>query len=141
MRRVWHLGPVARTLAAGLVAASLVMAMAAAAQAAPSQQASRAAQVAPESAEWIHLDGGCYIRSGWVRGWMSVNSNYYGTGYVNVYRRTSSGNVLVARAARSGRSFYIAATEPYQSGRSYFATWGFNSSGGSASEGMSCVRV
>jgi hypothetical protein len=138
--KVWHPGPVTTKLAALLVAASLVVAMAA--QAGASQASARASQAAPESVQAdIHLQGGCYFIDGpgyvRVKGWMTVSSNEYGTGYVNIYKRTRSGNVLVARATRSGTSFRLTAYEPYQP-YNYFATYGFNARTGSRSGGDDC---
>ena len=111
MRRMWNLKPGTTKLAAAiLLAASLLVAMTSTAQ-----------------AGWIELHGYCILGSKQVDGFMSVSSDEYGTGYANIYRRTSSGNVLVARVTRSGRSFYMDAYEPRVAGASYFETFGFNS--------------
>jgi hypothetical protein len=88
---------------------------------------------------WVNLDGyGCRIRSGTVHAWISVSSSASGTGYVNIYKRSSSGNLLVARSTASGKDLFLHAYEPYSSGRSYFATMGFNGPQGSASAGIDC---
>ncbi|HEY5988143.1 MAG TPA: hypothetical protein VIV12_17480 [Streptosporangiaceae bacterium] len=121
MRMGWLLRSVAAKLTAVLVAAILMVAL----------------MVAPAAA-YIIIQGSCDISGSWVIGDMAVTSNYYGTGYVNIYKRTSSGNLLVARATGSGKNFYLRAIEPRSSGYSYFETYGFNSSNGSASGGDNC---
>jgi hypothetical protein len=137
MRRTWYLNTVTRKLAAVLLAASLTLAIAA--QAGASQQAGR---TSPESvAVAIYLTGGCHIHvqpgTDTVHGWMRVDSDEYGTGYVNVYKRTSSGNLLVSRATASGRHFGLDAYEP-RGPYTYFATYGFNATTGSRSGSDNC---
>jgi hypothetical protein len=138
MHMMWKLRPVTTKLAAVLVGMSLVVAMAA--QAGASQEAGRAAQAAPESvAAWpIVFNFQCNINGSTVVAQMYVDSIESGTGYVNIYKRTSSGNVLVEHRTKSGTFFRLYAYEPRQSGYSYFATAGFNARSFSRSGGDNC---
>jgi hypothetical protein len=68
---------------------------------------------------------------------MAVTSNYPGTAYLNLYKRTSSGNKLLYRTTKSGRNPGLSLWVPYDGG-SWFETYGFNSSNGSASGSDNC---
>jgi hypothetical protein len=137
MHMMWKLRPVTTKLAAVLVGMSLVVAMAAQAGA---SEAGRAAQAAPESvaAYPIVFNMECKFSGSTVVAQMYVQSTQYGTGYVNIYKRTSSGNILVEHRTKSGENFSLYAYEPRQSGYGYFATAGFNASSFSRSGGDNC---
>jgi hypothetical protein len=138
MRRIWKLRSVGTKLAAVLAMMCLVVAMAA--QAGASQEADRGAQAAPESvAGWpIYFAMECSMSSTTVTAQMVVQSTQTGTGYVNIYKRKSTGNVLVAHVTKSGQDFRLYAYEPRQAGYGYFATAGFNASSFSRSAGDNC---
>ena len=139
MRRMWQPRSATAMLCAVLVTASLLVAMTGAAQAQPGHHGTSAKQVAARG--WVHLTGYCYHGSTRVTAYMSIDSNEYGTGYANIYRRRSTGNVLVAHVTRSGSRFYMYAYEPYVSGASYFETFGFNSRSYNVSGGDDCNAV
>ena len=105
MRRMWQPRSATTMLGAVLVAASLLVALTGTAQAQPSQHGTPAKQVARRG--WATLTGYCYRTSTRVSAYMSIDSDEYGTGYANIYRRKSTGNVLVARGTRSGSRFYF----------------------------------
>jgi hypothetical protein len=139
MRRMWQPRSATTMLGAVLVAASLLVALTGTAQAQPSQHGTPAKQVARRG--WATLTGYCYRTSTRVSAYMSIDSDEYGTGYANIYRRKSTGNVLVARGTRSGSRFYFNVYEPYVSGASYFETFGFNSPHHKLSGSDDCNRV
>jgi hypothetical protein len=90
---------------------------------------------------WANLNGyGCRISGGQVHAWVDVTSGGNGTAYVNIYKRSSSGNLLVARTTKYGNDIFLHAYEPYSSGSSYFATMGFNGWQGNVSAGIDCKR-
>jgi hypothetical protein len=90
---------------------------------------------------WVHLDGyGCRISGSTIHAWIDVSSGASGTAYVNIYRRSSPSNVLVEHVTRYGSDIFLHAYEPFVSGRSYFATMGFNGPQGNASWGLDCRR-
>jgi hypothetical protein len=90
---------------------------------------------------WVHLDGyGCRISGSTITAWIDVSSGASGTAYVNIYRRSSPSNVLVEHRTQYGSDIFLHAYEPYVSGRSYFATMGFNGPQGNASWGLDCRR-
>jgi hypothetical protein len=139
MRMRWHLRSVTPKLGAVLIAVSLLVVMTAAGgQAASSQESNQARPVAAETAAWVHLDGGCfYTRSGGFTAWETADSNVTGTGYVNLYKRTTSGDILYVHVTHRGRSFFQQARYPYRTGY-WFATYGFNGPGVNASGGERC---
>jgi hypothetical protein len=90
---------------------------------------------------WVNLNGyGCRISGSTIHAWIDVTSGASGTAYVNIDRRSSPSNVLVEHVTRSGSDIFLHAYEPFVSGRSYFATMGFNGPQGNASAGLDCRR-
>jgi hypothetical protein len=133
-------------LTAVLVLTCLVVAlMASAAQAQPSRQ-TRVAALTPNSALSVQLYGSCTFSVRWdhVDAWMSVwVSGTTGVGYLNIYRRFASGNVLVSHKTGSIRSHSLSLDSSINlaSGGRYFATWGINSASGNSSGGVDCRKV
>jgi hypothetical protein len=90
---------------------------------------------------WVNLNYyACRISGSTITASIDVSSGASGTAYVNIYRRASPSNVLVEHRTQYGSDIWLKAYEPYVSGRSYFATMGFNGPQGNASAGTDCRR-
>jgi hypothetical protein len=140
----WSKRPDTTRLTALLVLTCLVVAlMAGAAQAQPSRHAPVAA---PITARQVQLDGDCWFSVRWdnVYAQMSVYvSGTTGVGYLNIYRRFATGNLLVSHKTGSikSHSMSLSSTIDLASGGRYFATWGINSASGNSSGGVSCWKA
>lgn len=139
----WNKRPGTTRLTAVLLLTCLVVAlMAAGAQAQPNRQTA----VAAPSARAVQLSGDCYfsVRFDKVYARMSVwVSGTTGVGYLNIYRRFASGNVLVSHKTGSIRSHSLSLNSSINlaSGGRYLATWGINSASGNSSGGVSCWKA
>jgi hypothetical protein len=139
----WNKRPGTTRLTAVLLLTCLVVAlMAAGAQAQPNRQTAVAAPT-PKS---VQLYGSCTFSVRWdhVDAWMSVwVSGTTGVGYLNIYRRFASGNVLVSHKTGSikSHSMSLSSSINLAAGGRYFATWGINSASGNSSGGVDCRKV
>jgi hypothetical protein len=140
---MWNKRPGTTRLTAVLLLTCLVVAlMAAGAQAQPNRQTAVAAPT-PKS---VQLYGNCTFSVRWdhVDAYMSVwVSGTTGVGYLNIYRRFASGNVLVSHktGSISSHSMSLDSSINLASGGRYFATWGINSASGNSSGGVDCRKV
>lgn len=144
----WNKRPGTTRLTAVLLLTCLVVAlMAGAAQAQPNRQTAVAAPT-PKSVQSVRLSGDCTFTVRWdhVDAYMSVwVSGKTGVGYLNIYRRFASGNVLVSHKTGSinpnSQGMYLSSSINLASGGRYFATWGINSASGNSSGGVSCRKI
>jgi hypothetical protein len=125
-----------------IVTCLTVALLAVGAQAQPTQ-ASRPAALGPVTIMAVSLDGDCYVSNRWGKVYASMGawvSGTTGVGYLNIYRRFASGNLLISHKTASIRShsLTISSSVKKASGGRYFATWGINSASGDSSGGMSC---
>jgi hypothetical protein len=134
----------ARLVGVLLVSCLTVALLAAGAQA----QTGRRAALGPNTIQAVQLSGDCFfsVRWDWVHAHMSAwTSGGTGTGYLNIYRRFATGNMLVShRTGRIDPNSHRMSISTYidlASGGRYFATWGINSSSGNSSGGVSCRRA
>jgi hypothetical protein len=139
----WNKRPDTTRLTAVLVLTCLVVAlMAGAAQARPTQ----AAAVGPNTARYVDLDGDCWFSVRWDNVYAHMGAYVSGTtgvGYLNIYRRFASGNLLVSHKTASikSHSLTLSSSINLASGGRYFATWGINSASGDSSGGVSCWKA
>jgi hypothetical protein len=137
------LRPTTARLSAVLIVSCLTVAlMAAGAQAQPAESSGQAA-LGPATIEAVDLDGDCYVSNRWGKVYAHMGawvSGTTGTGYLNIYRRFASGNLLLSHKTATIRSHSLTIDSSVRkaSGGRYFATWGINSSSGDSSGGMSC---
>ena len=90
---------------------------------------------------WVNLNYySCRISGSAITATIDVSSGASGTASVNIHRRSSPSNVLVEHRTQYGSDIWLKAYEPFVSGRSYFATMGFNGPQGNASAGLDCRR-
>jgi hypothetical protein len=122
-----------------LLTCLMVALLAAGAQAQPSQQA----VVGPNTVETVDLSGDCYVSVRYHKVYAHMGvwvSGTTGVGYLNIYRRFASGNVLVSHKTASivSHSLSISSSVALASGGRYLSTWGINSASGDSSGGRSC---
>jgi hypothetical protein len=131
-----------RMVAVLFVTCLTVALIAVGAQAQPTQL-SRQAALGPISTQAVDLSGDCYVSNRWGKVYAHMGawvSGTTGTGYLNIYRRFATGNMLLSHntATIRSHSLTISSSVRKASGGRYFATWGINSSSGDSSGGMSC---
>jgi hypothetical protein len=103
------------------------------------RQVNSPAQIESTTAVDVSVHGSCWIQSGYVHASMSWWTNGpSGTAYLNIYKRVNGTSYLIIHYTKYGWQGAISAYTPYRSGAYWFATWGFNSSSGSASGGGGC---
>jgi hypothetical protein len=146
MRAKWNQRSGISRLTAVLLLTCLLVGLLAVGAQAQTTQPSRQASLKPLTTLTINsvqLYGNCYVSVRWskVYAYMSVwVSGTTGVGYLNIYRRFASGNLLVSHKTASiqSHSLSISSSVALASGGRYFSTWGINSASGNSSGGMSC---